>query len=67
MEFAIPVHTEDLEVKKAGFYVRTVVDPEAAVDPCDTLDDVSDRLLNGDIFRVALDNAVFDPIYSFIK
>lgn len=66
MDFIIPVHTEDLEAPKKTFYVRAVLDPEAS-DPCDVLDEVSDRLLNGDVFRAAVDNAVFDPLYSIVK
>ena len=69
MEFVIPIHTEDLEIKKSGaFYVHSLTDPEDVVDPCTTLDEVSDRLLNSEsIFTAAVDNAVFDPLYSFIK
>ena len=68
MEFFVPTHTEDLETKKAGaFFVRLLTNPEDVDDTCAVLDEVSDRLLNGDIFSAALDNMVFDPLYSFIK
>ena len=68
MDFAIPLHTEDLEIKKKGvFSVHSVLDPEILEDPCSLLDNVSDKLLNGDIFKAAIDNEVFDPLYSFIK